>query len=340
MVALLFLVILLLNKYGKLTTSKLLIATLIPIISVAAALLAFGKDPFGIWSVMVTSALLAFFLFNYKERSHVLISLAVNVICVLVLTFFTNIYPLSPVLNLSPRVNELLNLVSPVIFFALNLALVYAIYMDSARAEERADNLLLNILPEPIADRLKAGETPIADQHDGVTILFIDIVGFTPLSSKLAPRELVTLLDEVFKRFDEIVDYYGLEKIKTIGDAYMAVVGAPGARKDHIRAGADAALALRDIIKGLGDGIDVRIGIHTGPVVAGVIGRRKFIYDLWGDSVNTASRMESHGEPGKIHVSRRVRDELGGGYLFEPRGLVDIKGKGKMETFFLISSQS
>lgn len=205
---------------------------------------------------------------------------------------------------------------------------------------ERSERLLLNVLPEPIAARLKRDSGVIAEHYDSVSVVFADLVGFTRQSQLMAPRDLVALLDEIFSAFDEVVDREGLEKIKTIGDAYMAAGGLPDPRPGHLEAAARAALAMREEIASLARRRDlpwlaVRIGIDAGPAVAGVIGRRKFIYDLWGDTVNTASRMESHGVPGQIQVTERVADALAAQFTLEPRGTVDVKGKGPMRTFLL-----
>lgn len=201
-------------------------------------------------------------------------------------------------------------------------------------------HLLLNILPEPIADRLRAGEALIADRHDDVSLLFADIVGFTDLSSTMDASELVRLLNEVFSVFDGLVDASGLEKVKTIGDAYMIVGGMPIWQPDHLDRMAGLAL---DIAEAVADndaagrlGVRFRIGIDTGPVVAGVIGTRRWIYDVWGDTVNVASRMESSGVPGRVQVTPAVEQRLRGRFRLEPRGEIDIKGKGLMETFFLV----
>jgi class 3 adenylate cyclase len=204
-------------------------------------------------------------------------------------------------------------------------------------SEERAksERLLRNMLPEPIAERLKADSGAIADGHDGVTVLFADIVGFTPFSAKMSPRELVHLLNEVFSAFDALAGRHGLEKIKTIGDAYMVVGGLPSPRHDHAAAVAAMALDMQATVAARGEGLALRIGLHTGPVVAGVIGTAKYSYDLWGDTVNTASRMESHGAPGRIHVSDELRAALGEGWQLENRGVVEIKGKGPMKTHWL-----
>jgi adenylate cyclase len=208
---------------------------------------------------------------------------------------------------------------------------------------ERSERLLLNVLPGPIAERLKVGTGVIADHYDTVSVLFADLVGFTERSLVMAADELVALLDQIFSTFDRLADAARLEKIKTIGDAYMVAGGLPEPRPDHLQAVARMALAMLDEVAAIAketgrDWLAVRIGIDTGPVVAGVIGRRKFIYDLWGDTVNTASRMESQGLPGQIQVTDRVAAALGPGFLLRPRGTSNVKGKGSMTTFLLDSA--
>ncbi|MGW7681707.1 adenylate/guanylate cyclase domain-containing protein [Kribbella sp. NPDC054772] len=213
-------------------------------------------------------------------------------------------------------------------------------HQDLLAERERSERLLLNVLPEPIAERLKAEPGVIAEHYDAVSVLFADIVGFTARSAVMAAADVVTMLDQVFSAFDRIADAEGVEKIKTIGDAYMLVGGLPNPRPDHLAAVARAALALRDEVARIAalpgqDWLAVRIGIDSGPVVAGVIGRRKFIYDLWGDTVNTASRMESHGRPGEIQLTGRVAAALGPEFAVRRRGIIEVKGKGQMQTFYL-----
>jgi class 3 adenylate cyclase len=204
---------------------------------------------------------------------------------------------------------------------------------------ERAERLLLNILPASIAKRLGQNQDTIADSFEEATVLFADIVNFTNLSSQISPTEIVSLLNEIFSRFDRLLEQYGLEKIKTIGDSYMVVGGLPLIRPDHAEAVAGFALDMQQQIQEFnaerGQAFSMRIGINTGPVVAGVIGLKKFIYDLWGDTVNTASRMESHGIPGAIQVSSATYERLKDKYLFEERGTIDVKGKGEMNTYLL-----
>ncbi len=207
------------------------------------------------------------------------------------------------------------------------------------REHQRSEDLLLNILPPSIADRLKATSSTIADGFGNVTVLFADIVGFTTMSARLSPERVVEMLNELFSQFDDIAGRLGLEKIKTIGDCYMVAGGLPTPRPDHAEAVADMALAMVRVTAALGsrvgEPIRVRIGLHSGPVVAGVIGKRKFIYDLWGDTVNTASRMESHGLPGAIQISEATQQQLVGKFRLTSRGIIDVKGKGPMPTWFV-----
>jgi len=205
--------------------------------------------------------------------------------------------------------------------------------------KEKSEKLLLNILPVAIAGRLKGGEKTIANGHTTVSVMFADLCGFTALSRKTNPADLVTMLNGIFTAFDTIVERHGVEKIKTIGDCYMTVGGLPTHRDDHARVVASASLemvnALDQINKVNGTELQMRIGIHTGPVVAGVIGKIKFTYDLWGDTVNVASRMESSGMPGMVHISEQTEQELRGHFLLEERGFVECKGLGQVKTFFL-----
>jgi guanylate cyclase len=223
---------------------------------------------------------------------------------------------------------------------ATAVALGLVLFIDGERVRARAESeaLLLNILPASIAERLKHGERVIADHCDSVTILFADIVDFTPFAAAESPARVVTILNEIFSRFDTLAERYGLEKIKTIGDAYMLVAGAPTPRPDHAGVVLDMAVAMagaaHETAGSLGLPIRVRIGIASGPVVAGVIGHRKFSYDLWGDAVNLASRMESTGIPDMIQVADSTRSLCGDRYRFTPRD-VDVKGKGPMRTWLL-----
>ncbi len=258
---------------------------------------------------------------------------------------------------LTPALRQVNNLGTGTIvtFFVMNTAGVSALsfllvaYFVSEREKayalldaekDRSERLLLNVLPETIAERLKLDEGVIADHFGDVTVLFADIVGFTPLSSAMDPEEMVSLLNEVFTEFDGLVARFGLEKIRTIGDNYMVASGVPDPRTDHAQAAAEMALSMLDVVDRVvlpnGDRLQFRVGMNSGPVVAGIIGESKFQYDVWGDTVNTASRMESHGVPGRIQITESTYRHLEGRYAMEPRGTIDVKGKGEMETWFLV----
>jgi adenylate cyclase len=228
--------------------------------------------------------------------------------------------------------------IGAVAFFAFLLLATFA--RQRQDAQERADDLLLNILPASVAERLKADRSQIAEHHDDVSVLFADVVDFTPMAAELAPAEVVGLLDGLFTDFDELADRYGVEKIKTVGDAYMVAAGVPSPRADHAPVMAQLALEMCSLAanhdRNDGTAVRLRIGIASGPVVAGVIGRRKFIYDLWGDTVNVASRMESHGTPGRIQVAETTYELIKDAFVLEPRGMVEIKGRGAIPTWYLV----
>jgi guanylate cyclase len=230
---------------------------------------------------------------------------------------------------------------------AFTLLAVFAHQRNAAltalRAEQqKSEDLLLNILPRPIAERLKAAET-IADHFVATSILFADVVDFTPLAQRLPPVEVVGILDQLFSHFDALVERHGLEKVKTIGDCYMAAAGVPDPRPDHARQAALLALDMRDVVATSPvagrPGLELRIGINSGPVVAGVIGTKRFLYDLWGDAVNTASRMESQGTPGEIQITRATYELLKDEFVCRRRGTIPVKGKGRMETWYLVGSR-
>jgi adenylate cyclase len=241
--------------------------------------------------------------------------------------------------NAFVRTFDVLNIVF-VSFVAMLLLVTFARGRDAAQA--RVEALLLNVLPGEIAERLQSDPNSIADHFDDASILFADVVDFTPLASSLDAREVVGLLDRLFTAFDELVDRYDVEKIKTIGDCYMVAAGVPRRRADHAQALAGLALEMRECARtclpeGDGNDLRLRIGISSGPVVAGVIGRRRFLYDLWGDTVNMASRMESHGTPDAIQITRSTWELLRDDFVTEPYGLVDVKGKGEVETWRLVA---
>lgn len=198
----------------------------------------------------------------------------------------------------------------------------------------KSEELLLNVLPKEIAHKLKDSPGILAERHEDASVLFADLVGFTPYSAAREPDEIVGFLDELFSRFDDLVEKRGLEKIKTVGDAYMVAGGVLDRKHDHLREIAELAIDMREIARELG--VQLRIGLHSGPLVAGVIGRRKFLYDLWGETVNIASRMESHGLPDHVQVSSVVANQLGSQFELQSRGMIEIKGMDSAETFFLL----
>jgi len=240
-------------------------------------------------------------------------------------------------------------IVSTVVSCGTLLLIVFYAMREAARAEttaeheyERSEKLLTNILPLPVSARLKAeGHGVIADRYDEASVLFADMAGFTERASDTAPEDLVQFLNRVYSALDQLVERHGLEKIKTTGDAYMVVSGVPVARPDHAKALADLALEMREVAAEWRDArgrtVPVRIGIGSGPVVAGVVGTRKFFYDVWGDAVNVASRMETTGSPGNIQVSQETYERLKNDFVLEARGEIEVKGKGKIPTWFLLA---
>jgi adenylate cyclase len=238
------------------------------------------------------------------------------------------------------------------LFFASTLFLLSLYYFVNQNSilirllqqeQDKSETLLLNILPKEIAAILKNENRIIADQYDEASVLFADMVGFTPLSAKLPPVEMVELLNEAFSFFDSLLDKYGLEKIRTIGDSYMVASGVPRGRPDHAGALVRMALEMRDYVSTHtfqnGHHLSFRIGINSGSMVAGVIGRRKFVYDVWGDAVNVASRMESHGVPGQIQITSDTYDLIKDSFICKPRGVVSIKGKGDMKVWHVQSEK-
>lgn len=217
--------------------------------------------------------------------------------------------------------------------------ILYYFVRETARLYRQTDTLLRNVLPDDVADRLKDSDEMIADEFASASILFADVAGFTPMAATLEPGEVVTLLNEVFTDFDAMVAARGLEKIKTIGDSYMVAAGVPVIREDHARAICDLAIEMQEHIGSRGFGghhLEMRIGIASGPVMAGIIGTHKFSYDLWGDTVNLASRMEATGTPGRIQVAKATHDMIAPWFVCETRGTVEVKGKGAIDTWYLV----
>lgn len=260
-------------------------------------------------------------------------------------------YWLDPHVDLGEMTQEIFLMANVTTAFTI-LAIMSYVYSEAARKAEAAldiekqksERLLLNILPAPIAERLKEDNCIIADHFDSTTVMFSDIVGFTAMSEKIAPAELVAYLNRMFSAFDDLAEKHDLEKIKTIGDAYMVAGGFPEKRACHAKDVSRMALEMLEVVEKFNEGVEypvsIRIGIHTGPAVAGVIGIKKFAYDVWGDTVNTASRMESTGMPGRIQLSEYAAAELEDDFVIEERGMVDLKGKCQMKTYWLIGERN
>jgi class 3 adenylate cyclase len=237
--------------------------------------------------------------------------------------------------------------VSVPLFFSTIISIYYAGFAEQSEnriAEEKAkgDYLLENILPVPIIEKLQSEPGIIAEEYTEVSVLFADVIDFTPATADRSPKEVVEFLNDLFSVLDEIADRYNLEKIKTIGDAYMVTAGLPNPDQNHMRSIADCGLeilAAAERFDFFGSKLEMRIGMHSGPVVAGIIGKKKFSYDLWGDTVNTAARMEQQGVGGRIQTTRAVYEQLCDNYEFLRRGKIEIKGKGKLETYFLINKK-
>ena len=308
------------------------------------ALWVFGADCGG-HHYLLAAAITGSLLFSLKEWPWKFVYLSVGLVLFYILEYELMLY--APIETIPPAIAWRFELVSTggsvcFVFFFLYVYQVAVIRAERALkySHKRSEDLLLNILPLPVAERLKQGDS-VVDRFEEVTVLFADIASFTKLSSGMIPRDIVEMLNEIFSAFDWIADRYGVEKIKTIGDAYMVAGGIPEAGPGHARAIADMAVEMRDWMKIYRDenGLDIglRIGIHSGPVVAGVIGARKFTYDLWGDTVNLASRMESHGVVDEIQISEAVYEKLKDDYVIESRGEIVVKGKGEMRVWILSS---
>jgi len=280
----------------------------------------------------------------FMGTEHVVMSAALCAVAIVLIIVLETLVPRDTGL-MTPE----MTFASFIVTIIANCTTLFAIVLYAVRGAEReharSESLLSNILPATIASRLKSrAEAEIVDSYDAASILFADMAGFTARTSDTPPDRLVQFLNRVFSDFDRIVESHGLEKIKTTGDSYMVVSGVPAARVDHAEALARLALDLRDSASGLldprGRSVPVRFGLASGPLVAGVVGTRKFFYDVWGDAVNVASRMESTGEPGKIQVSQDAYERLNAEFVLESRGVIEIKGKGAMQTWFLIGRKT
>ena len=245
--------------------------------------------------------------------------------------------------NLSPAVVAFFFVMNIIAVGSLVFMMVYYFVGQKNKYQQKSEALLLNILPKEIAAILKNESRTIADHYDEASVLFADMVGFTPLSAKLAPVEMVELLNEIFSFFDSLLDKYGVEKIRTIGDSYMVASGVPRGRPDHAQALVRMALEMREYSSThtFQNGYEVtfRIGINSGSMVAGVIGRRKFVYDVWGDAVNVASRMESHGMGGAIQITKNTYNLIKDEFECQTRGTINVKGKGEMEVWLVVSEK-
>ena len=310
-----------------------------------AVLIFLTGSVFGVSIFGVTNTVLASVIFDPPEKKSRLFFMGFPIVClVLGACVFTQAHiDLSAV---QPMLVSLMRTVNMVLATLSVLLILNVFDREVLKAEghlvqerERSDRLLHAVLPQKIANELRQNDRMIADRHPEVSVLFADIAGFTPWASKQDPEVVVSLLEKIFSRFDAIVARLGAEKIKTIGDAYMVVSGAPDPRHDHAHIIARLALALLQEIKLIrqetGIDLDVRIGVHTGSVIAGVIGAMRFSYDIWGDTVNTASRMESHGQAGRIQISQQTQERLGKEFIIIERGVIDVKGKGEMTTWWL-----
>jgi adenylate cyclase len=330
------------RQYRFFRSSQLVLILLLPFLLMIALGGFIDSSAVILWSFICPSGALLFA--EYKQSPRWLIAY-------LILLVMSGL--LQPYVGSAHHLPE--NLV--IIFFVLNIggvsSIVFALlhyfvgqkelaYRLLRSEQDRSESLLLNVLPREIAARLKSGERIIADHHPSVSILFADLVGFTPLTNQLSPTAMVELLNDIYSHFDSLIEKHGVEKIRTIGDNYMVASGLPRPREDHAQALARLALEMNTYIASLapveGRRLSFRIGINSGPVIAGVIGHKKFAYDVWGDTANIASRMESQGVPGKIQITQATYELIKADFIFEPNGPVDVKGKGPMETWFLIGS--
>ena len=298
------------------------------------------------WLMTLVATIACLISSTFSWRTKALICTAITGICCLTGVIGLHVRPwaaLPPEWVTVMFVNNVLSVASAVVMYlGLNQYMVQVTEERLQLEFDRAEGLLRNILPDPITLRLKDGERVIANEHRDVSVIFADIVDLTAASARLTPAQLVETLNQVFSEFDTLADRCGAEKIKTIGDAYMVVIGAPGPRGNHAAVAVDLAFGMLNAAAALSGHthfpIRLRIGINSGPVVAGVIGKRKFAYDLWGDAVNVAARMESQGEPGRITITQATADLLPSGYSITPEGIRDLKGKGPMRIFSVTPS--
>ncbi|HEY4873947.1 MAG TPA: adenylate/guanylate cyclase domain-containing protein [Puia sp.] len=292
---------------------------------------------------------LQFFLFSAEEKKLIIIFVVIIIFCLAgaIVWQEQNIHALIPVpkgLSNAQRWNSLFGIPFLSIAFGVYaFSTIHNAEQEVAREREKTEQLLLNILPQTVAERFKNDQSFLAEGYQSVSVLFADIVGFTSFSEKVSPHELVKFLNDVFSKFDTLTETLGLEKIKTIGDAYMVAGGVPIPSDDHLQKICQMAIKIQEVIREMkspvGEQVHMRIGVSTGPVTAGVIGVKKFIYDLWGDTVNTASRMESHAESGSIQITGDVYELIKNEFDCKVRGTFHVKGKGAMTTYLLIGAK-
>jgi class 3 adenylate cyclase len=289
---------------------------------------------------------LQFFLFSAAEKRLIFTFTLITIICLAVSILWHELI-VNPFLTVpkglldAQRMNSLIGIpLLSIAFGVYAFSTIHTAEQEAAREKEKTEQLLLNILPRSIAERFKNDQSYLAEEYKSVSVLFADIVGFTSLSENIAPDDLVKFLNEVFSKFDALAEAYALEKIKTIGDAYMVAGGVPAPSDHHIRKICSMALKMQEVVHDIkspgGTPLRMRIGIHAGPVTAGVIGVKKFIYDLWGDTVNIASRMESHADSGAIQITADVYESIKDEFDCSWRGRIQIKGKGAMMTYSLL----
>jgi adenylate cyclase len=321
------------RNFELLLSIQLLDITLAPTLSMFPTAGFLSSGAVGLWGILGPLGALVFSTVRASVRWFVLFAVAF-------LAAGTAGEPTSGLSQLPRWFSTTMLALNVVVGGAVVFTLLAVFARQRQDAQERAETLLINILPRSIAEKLKAMPQTIADSFTSASILFADVVDFTPMAERVPPARVVEMLDQLFGHFDQLAERYDVEKIKTIGDCYMAAAGIPSPRPDHARMLALMALDMLDAVREQGAmgslGFELRIGINSGPVVAGVIGRKRFLYDLWGDAVNTAGRMQTDGTPGRIQITRATYDLLKDEFVCEPRGTVLIKGKGEMETWYLV----
>lgn len=332
-----------LNSRGHFLTARLY-TSIISLVFLAGYSLAMGSGTHFHYNLLI-SIMIEFFIFPYRHRHYMYAMVALGVLFFLAAaTVFSNVPPLY---HADSVTRERLQIVNSVLLAALTLALasyVRSVFQTAERylaaEKEKSERLLLNILPASVAAKLRENPDAIADRFENCTVLFSDIVGFSELSRKLPAVEVVGLLNDIFSSFDDLADKHQLEKIKTIGDAYMVVGGLPEPHPEHAERVARFSLDMLEVVQRYREKndypIELRVGISSGHAVAGVIGKKKFVYDLWGDSVNTASRMESHGLPGRVQVTESTYALIRGKFQLEARGHIDVKGMGSIRSYLLL----